>query len=34
MSKQKQHALEFKAKGALRGEEAVSELTSRFGVHL
>ena len=36
MSKQKQHAPEFKAKvalEALKGQEPVSELASRFGVH-
>ncbi len=36
MAKRKQHAPEFKAKEALeavKGEEAVSELASRFGVH-
>ncbi len=36
MAKRKQHAPEFKAKKALeavKGEEAVSELASRFGVH-
>lgn len=32
MSKRKQHAPEFKAKVALKGERTVSELASRFGV--
>jgi len=30
----KQHASEFEAKVALKGEVTVSELASRFGVHL
>ena len=36
MSKRKQHAPDFKAKVALeavKGEETISELASRFGVH-
>ncbi|ODS00263.1 transposase [Methyloceanibacter methanicus] len=36
MSKRKQHSREFKAKVALeavKGEETISELASRFGVH-
>ena len=36
MSKLKQHHREFKAKvalEALKGDETVSELASRFGVH-
>ena len=37
MSKRKQHSPEFKAKvalEALKGEETVSELASRFGIYL
>lgn len=37
MSKRRQHHPEFRAKvalEALKGEETVSELASRFGVHL
>ncbi|MBB3996022.1 transposase [Sulfitobacter undariae] len=33
MSKRKQYRPDFKAKVALKGGEAVIDLTSRFGVH-
>jgi transposase len=33
MSKPKQHHRKFKTNVALEGEETVSELASRFGVH-
>ncbi|WP_417248961.1 hypothetical protein [Celeribacter sp.] len=34
MSKRRKHALEFKAKAALEGEETAAELAGRFGVQI